>query len=315
MGENDSKRQNIKQTWVLRLIGASLLGLGLITTFLGPLEMFCFYLFSEGGVFHYEGFGFGSFMFGNISAQILGYFFIAAICLPIGYGTLRQRRWARHLTMGFLQCWYIVGFPLMIAFIAVLVSSKDVSWFIAGLTGLLALVGYLFLPRLAIRYYERALTKQLFGMDEAEPTWIEEIPIPLLGLAYVFVLFILILFTQILFNGAFPLFGTWQTGLIGIVLIDFAMITLAIVLWGMIRLRPWGWWCGMIFFSLMFISYTLTLLLSRWDEMLAVMNFPIFELQILANIPLQGIHLAALAGIPFLLTIRSMFRTRSHFHR
>ena len=127
MRETNLKRQINKQPWVLRLIGGGLLGLGLISAFLGPLEMFCFYLFSEGGMFHYEGFGFGSFMFGNISAQILGYFFIAAIAIPIGYGTMRQRRWARHLTLGFFQCWYTVGFPLMIAFIAVLVSSKDVS--------------------------------------------------------------------------------------------------------------------------------------------------------------------------------------------
>ena len=40
--------------------------------------MYCFYLFSEGGRFHYEGFGFGSFMFGNIASQIVGYYLIAA---------------------------------------------------------------------------------------------------------------------------------------------------------------------------------------------------------------------------------------------
>ena len=219
MEDSDSIPKHSRQTWLLRLIGAILLGVGLIAAFLVPLEMFCFYLFSEGGVFHYEGFGFGSFMFGNISAQILGYFFIAAIALPIGYGTIQQKRWARHLTLGLFRCWYILGLPLIAAFFFVLVSSKEISWVYAGLIGLITFACYWFLPGLAIRIYNHPLTKQFFKLDEAESTWIEEIPIPLVGLAYVFAFFILVLYTQIFFNGLFPLFGSWLTGLNGIVLI------------------------------------------------------------------------------------------------
>jgi hypothetical protein len=63
-----------------------------VVGFFGPLEMYCFYLFSEGGHFYYEGFGFGSFMFGNIASQIIGYCLIAAVCVPLGYGHLATRR-------------------------------------------------------------------------------------------------------------------------------------------------------------------------------------------------------------------------------
>src|SRR5512137_3172380 len=76
---------------VLSLLGGTAVGA------LGPLEMYCFYLFSEGGRFHYEGFGFGSFMFGNIASQIVGYYLIAAMLIPLGYGHLKVRRWARVL--------------------------------------------------------------------------------------------------------------------------------------------------------------------------------------------------------------------------
>ena len=41
---------------ILVFIGVVLLLLGLAAAFLGPVEMYCFYLFSEGGRFHYEGF-------------------------------------------------------------------------------------------------------------------------------------------------------------------------------------------------------------------------------------------------------------------
>ena len=67
--------------------------------FIGPLEMYCFYLFSEGGRFHYEGFGFGSFMFANIAAQIVGYYLIALVAIPLGYGHVKRLRWARTLSL------------------------------------------------------------------------------------------------------------------------------------------------------------------------------------------------------------------------
>ena len=77
---------------VIAVIGVVLLLIGIAVGFLGPLEMYCFYLFSEGGRFHYEGFGFGSFMFGNIASQIVGYYLIAAVFVPLGYGHLQARR-------------------------------------------------------------------------------------------------------------------------------------------------------------------------------------------------------------------------------
>ncbi len=75
--------------WILFAIGVLLLLVGAGSVLLGPAEMYCFYLFSEGGPLHYEGFGFGSFMFGNIATQIMGYYFIAALLIPWDTGTSR----------------------------------------------------------------------------------------------------------------------------------------------------------------------------------------------------------------------------------
>jgi hypothetical protein len=44
---------------ILIAIGVLSLLAGIGIAFLGPVEVYCFYLFSEGGRFHYEGFGFG----------------------------------------------------------------------------------------------------------------------------------------------------------------------------------------------------------------------------------------------------------------
>ncbi len=78
---------------VLVALGLVLLLAGIGCAFLGPVELYVFYLFSEGGRFSYDGFRFGSFMFGNIAIQVAGYYLAAAVLVPLGYGHLRLRRW------------------------------------------------------------------------------------------------------------------------------------------------------------------------------------------------------------------------------
>ena len=112
---------------VLGLIGACLLLVGVAAAFFGPLEIYCFYLFSEGGPFHYEGFGFGSFMFGNLALQIMGYYLIAVVLVPLGYGHLRRLRWVRLFSLTLLWFWLVVGLPLAVAFLFILFSSKELS--------------------------------------------------------------------------------------------------------------------------------------------------------------------------------------------
>ena len=89
----------------LRAVGFVLLLLGAAFALLGPLETYCFYLFSPGGRFAYDGFAFGSFMFGNIASQIAGYYVISVVLLVLGYGHLRRRRWSRIVVLALLGCW------------------------------------------------------------------------------------------------------------------------------------------------------------------------------------------------------------------
>jgi hypothetical protein len=112
------------RTPILVLLGTVLLLIGVGAAFVAPLEMYCFYLFSEGGRFHYEGFGFGSFMFANIAAQIVGYYIIAGVAIPLGYGHVKRLRWARTLGLTLLGFWLVGGIPLIVVFLFVLVASK-----------------------------------------------------------------------------------------------------------------------------------------------------------------------------------------------
>ena len=145
-------RSYADRTPILVLIGVLLLLVGVVAALLGPAEMYCFYLFSEGGRFHYEGFGFGSMMFASIAWQILGYYAIAALCIPLGYGHLRLRRWARLLTISLLWCSWIVGIPLLVVFLSML-SVKELSSAVAILVVIALGLAYLIVPGAMIRFY------------------------------------------------------------------------------------------------------------------------------------------------------------------
>ena len=298
---------------VLRLVGLGLILIGVSAAFLGPLEMFCFYLFSEGGMFHFEGFKFGSFMFGNLAAQIMGYYFIAAVLVPVGYGTLRLRSWSRHLSLAIIRFWIVAGLPLIVAFFFVLISSKDIAFLIAITAAVLLMASYLLLPAIAIRFYENLDADLHFNHQDANLSWIEVIPVPILALGYVLSFFILILHTQIFFNGIFPIFGAWKTGLEGIILIDVSIISLIAILWGIMKAKKWAWWGVLVYFGVMTFSYIITFLASSWDEILSALNFPSFEMEILQGLPLKGYYFAIFAGLPFFLTIVLIVRSRPYF--
>jgi len=187
--ENTIASEHKRRRMAIRLIGAAILCPGLFSAFLAPLEIYCFYLFSEGGAFHYDGFRFGSFMFGNLAAQILGYYFLAAVLIPVGYGTLTLKGWARHLTLASVRFWIVAGVPLILAFFFVLLSSKQLSPPLVILIAILAGASCLLLPWLVMRFYESPETVLSFGTQGQKESWIEAIPIPALALAYVFLFF------------------------------------------------------------------------------------------------------------------------------
>ena len=298
---------------IIRVFGILLFLMGVVAALLGPAEIFCFYLFSKGGMFHYEGFRFGSFMFGTIAAQVLGYYFIASILVPVGFGTMRLKKWSHHFMLALVQFWIIGGLPLIAAFLFVLISSKSLTYFILILIGILLLVSYPILPFIVIHFYKSQKTFLIFEKHASTTTWIETIPIPILSLSILFIFFIIILHVQIFFNGIFPIFGTWASGLTGILMIDLCIILLLAILFGVVKIRKWAWLSALIYFCTLTLSYIITLTTSSWPKIISVLNLPAYEIDILQKIHLHGYHIAILSGIPFLFTIILIFRAKSCF--
>ncbi len=301
------------RTIVLAAIGALLLLVGLAAAILGPVEMYCFYLFSAGGRFHYEGFGFGSFMFGNIACQIGGYYLIAAVAIPLGYGHLKVRRWARKLSLTLLWFWLVVGLPLIIVLFLMLVTAKELSVAAIVIVAIALVLSYLALPGLLIRFYGGRNVRLTFEAKDPKTYWIEELPLPVLALSELYIFFIIVLHVPILFNGVVPFFGVFLNDLQGIMLLDLLIMCLALLVWGTLKLKAWAWWGSLIYFGVVTVSSILTLLNSSLLDILLAMNLPPFEMEIFQGVPLRGYHFAVFFGIPLLLTWGAIIGSKRYF--
>jgi hypothetical protein len=313
MNEQTTHPEHKDRTLVLAIIGILLLSIGAVAAFLGPTEMYCFYLFSEGGRFHYEGFGFGSFMFGNIAAQIVGYYLIAILAIPLGYGHLKLRRWARILSVTLLWFWLIVGVPLIVVAFFMLVTAKDLS-LAAGVAAIILLgLSYFAVPGLLIRFYQSRNVRATFETKDPNSYWLEKLPLPVLVLGALYVFYIMVLHVPIFFNGIFPFFGVFFFGLEGIFLLDISILGLVGLIWGTLRLRPWAWWGALLYFGLLTFSTIFTFARASYLDILSRMKFPPTEMEPLQRPPFQGFHFAILMGIPLLITLGVIIFSKRHF--
>jgi hypothetical protein len=298
---------------LLDVIGLLLLGIGLFCALLGPIEMYCFYLFSEGGRFYYEGFGFGSFLFGLIAVQIMGYYVLAFLLIPLGYGHLRKRRWARTLSLTVFWTWLVVGIPLALLCLFILLSAKELTVGAALAFVVLMAASYLILPWLLIKFYNSKNIRRTFESRDPNTYWTEDLPQPVLVMGALLLFYTISLHIPIFFRGIFPLFGTLVSDLEGFLLISFSILWLVFLLWGTLQRKAWAWWGAMAYFLLLTLSTLRTLWPASLPDILAVQRFPPTEMEALQNIPLQGSHLAMLIGLPLLLTLVAILLSRPHF--
>jgi hypothetical protein len=148
--------------------------IGVVSALVGPAEMHVFYLFADGGRFHYEGAGFGSLMFANIAIQIAGYYVIAVLCIPLGYGHLKLRWWVPAIMTTLLVDWLIVGLPLTLMALMILVTSKGVTSVSLPLVVLGFILLYPVLPIMLLRFYRSPAAQRVFQMAEAPQLWSAE---------------------------------------------------------------------------------------------------------------------------------------------
>ncbi|MBN1877404.1 MAG: hypothetical protein JXA33_24490 [Anaerolineae bacterium] len=283
---------------------------------IAPLEMYCFPMFSEGGRFYYEGFGFGSFIFAIIAWQVIGYDLIAIVAIPLGYGNLKRKGWARPLTVTVLWSWLILGAPLMLIIGFMAVAFKDPSEVMTFVIfPLLGLMLYPILPALLVRFYNSERVRQVFAHKNARAYDVESIPLPIQVLGFLFIFYLIALHLPFFFNGIFPVFGTWFSEMPGMWILDGAILSLAFLTWGTLRRQRWAWWGDMAYFGLLTISTIITLTCSSITDILSLTHLAPIERQALQGMPIQGWHIAVFIGLPLLLTWGLIVYAKRYFTR
>jgi hypothetical protein len=270
---------------------------------LGPAELFIFRWFAPGGRFAYDGFNFGSFMFASMTAQILGYYTIAAVFIPLGIGHLTLKRWVRPLALGLFGFWLVLGLPLILIVMAIALGSKELPLAVALLFALVLLACYFVLPWVFLRFYRSSGLRQVLEAGEPEPHWLESVPVVNLVVAFVLIFIAIMLHVAVLLNGVFPLFGRFVYGLPGALLLDFLAWSLVTLAWGAVRRWRWAWWGALALCAALAVSVIWSFWATSYFELLAGMQIPSAELEFLDGVPAQGWHFALFLGLPLLATL------------
>ena len=219
----------------LKAVGLVLILIGLVAAYYGPLEIFVFYLFSEGGQFYYDGFGMGSLWFAALVVQNIGYYVIAALCLPVGIGHVRERRWALTLTQLYLWFWLGAGVLFFGNFILLIPSifkfggrPDDLLWQVVT-GGVFLLTALIVLPVVGLWFYKNEKVKAVFEAYDANIYWTERTPFPLLALLLLFIIMTIVLHLTLFFQSLFPMFGQIMLGRSAVYVVAFCIVILGIL--------------------------------------------------------------------------------------
>jgi hypothetical protein len=302
-----------KLDFLLKAIGVIFLIIGIVAAVMGPMEIYCFYLFGSGGSFHYLGFGFGSLMFANVAVQIAGYYLIAAVFIPLGYAHLTLRRWARTLVEALLWCWMVVGVPLVVFFVLVLVQAKPLSAGVLPLLGLACVLLYPIAPAGLLYFYRRADVRVAFDSHDTIRSWLEKIPLSILVHGILLTFFVLVHHLPVLFNGLIPFFGTFLVAVDGFTATAFVILGLVLLSAGVFARKMWAWWGSIVYLVFMGVSSILTLSKVNFQEMIRMVNFPASEYTALQNVPIESVHMLIMIQMPMLLALIVFIRSRRDF--
>lgn len=300
---------------LIKILGILQLAIGLFSLGIAPLEIYSYYLISEGGRFYYDGFKIGSFLYGLIFAQIIGYYFIAFIFITIGYGHLKLKVWALKLSKSCIWLWIIAGLPIMIFFLPLLSMKEiDVQYPILFAASIIILI-IAIIPGLLLAFYNQNNVKKLFKNRNYSEAVIRNIPMNAYLLLLVYILYIMIFHIMLFYKGIFPFFGTILIDFKGLLFHDLCILLMFLFIYGLIKRKFWTWILSITFFVLMSISTITTLINYQYINMIELLDFPKVENDIFMKLPLKSSYIImAIVGI-LLLTIVLILKTKNYYNK
>ncbi len=281
----ETARQDVSATsdrrcgTAIRWVGIMLLAAGLVGMLYGPYEIYCFYLFSPGGRFHYAGFGVGSFWFACLVAQNIIYYVVAAVLIPIGVGFIELRVWSRQIALTVLYSWLALGSAVFCCYafsFGALAAYYGVSSILAAGAAILVLA--IALPVFLVRALDGARLTSVLCRGES-PRFLDRIPRPVQVTVVINAAFVVFLHVEIFFKGIFPVFGRFIFLRNGIIVISAAILVLSVLTYGYALGRRWGFWGLLSLYAVLTASFIATF--SRYSAagILGLLEYTSYELR------------------------------------
>ena len=251
---------HIHRRFVLQLEGFVMVAVGLSAAVMAPLEFSLFKDITKDLV------GFGYLGFAAHSCQIFGFYLVALVLIPLGYGHLLLRSWTHKLSLTALWSWLILGIPCMALVMYIFVAYKDPTDFATLVFGAFTLFIYPVLPFALVLFYRSSETQAQFHKPTNHLIWIETAPQPVLILGSVVTFYVFAFHSPLFLNGVVPFGCGFLSGLRGYALAATAILGLSFVALGLFNQRRWAWFGGVACFTTMAVDFPLAFLCSSFDR-------------------------------------------------
>jgi hypothetical protein len=294
---------------IVKILGIIQLLIGFSTLVIAPIEIYSFYLFSEGGVFYYDGFGIGSFIHGLVVAQIFAFYGIGLLFILIGYGHIKLKKWTLNLSISTIWFWIIFGLPVMVFFLPLLAMKEINTQYPILLIAFAALLLIIVIPALLLLFYNQKTVKELFRPQNDLENESQIMPVCSYLVLLVHSLFILLFHILIFYQGIFPMFGKFLTSLSGITVYGFLILIMILLIYGLLNKVYISWVVSIILFSTLIVSSTITILGYKYTEIIELLKLPKLENDIFLKFPLKSIYL--LIPVLYILTTSLIIIIRS----
>lgn len=267
-----------KRVIFIKIIGTILLIIGLFSLLLIPAELTSFYVFSEGGNNHYEGFGFGSLMFAFIIFNLMVYFCLALLGIPLGIGNLKLKKWGYNLSLACLTALLIIGIAATISILLSFNLLKIINLYQFLTMLIFSLVFLILLPYGLMRFYNNPNTRQLFNTP-GPASFFEKQSSNKLTIILLNFFWISIFYLFIFFKGAFPLFGKFIFTIKGTYLLSVAIFVLFILSYMFYDDKKFAKISLIIYHLLLFATFVFTFLRNSTNEFFNLLDLPVYEIE------------------------------------
>jgi len=278
---------------------------------LAPVEIYSFYLFTEGGPFYFEGFHIGSFLHGLIVAQIFAFYAIGILFIIIGYGHIKLKSWTINLSIGTIWFWIIFGIPVMIFFLPLLSMKEINTQYPVLLLSIAVIILIIVIPVVLLLFYHQNNVRKLFPENDDASEFSYMTAGSYLALI-VYSFYILLFHIMIFYHGLFPLFGKFLTGLGGIAVYGFLILLMILLIYGLIKRINISWVISVAFFGLLMLSATVTIINYDYNSIIELMELPKLEYDMFTKLPVKAFYLLLPIVYILMTSLIIVFRTRNY---